>query len=147
MDKQALLKPRLSEKAYNLSEQHKVYTFLVPLQANKHTVARAIKAQYEVEVVGVRLANARGKAKRTISQKGRRVKNGRMNASKKAYVTLKEGQSLPVFNSVKEAEAKQQSTQEKFTKAIEKQSEKQAKQETKSARGGLRRFVNRRGEV
>jgi GMP synthase PP-ATPase subunit len=58
-------------------------------------------------------------------------------------VTLKVGDNIPIFKGVKEAEEKQQAIQEKFTKAIE----KKAKKETKPTRGGLRRFVNRRGEV
>jgi ribosomal protein L23 len=143
MDKQLALKPRLSEKTYGLSEKRNVFTFDVPAGTNKHTVARAVAAQYEVTVTGVRIANIAGKAKRTISQKGKLVGNGRTIAIKKAYVTLKVGDNIPIFKGVKEAEEKQQAIQEKFTKAIE----KKAKKETKPTRGGLRRFVNRRGEV
>jgi len=143
MDKQLMLVPRLSEKAYTLSEKLNTYTFDVPIDSNKHKVARAIAAQYDVTVTHVRIANVQGKVKRTVSKKGRMVNKGRTPASKKAYISLKKGDTLPLFKGIKEAEAKQQATQEKFTKAIE----KQTKKETTPNRRGFRRFVNRRGEV
>jgi large subunit ribosomal protein L23 len=150
MDKQVRLVPRLSEKAYNLSETRNTYTFDVPLGSNKHTVARAVAAQFDVTVTSVRIVNVAGKSKRTVSQKGKMVKNGRTVALKKAYISLKEGDSLPLFKGIKEAEAKQEATQEKFTKAIEKQSKKSKKEaakDTGTSRRGFRRFVNRRGEA
>jgi ribosomal protein L23 len=146
MDKQVKLSPRLSEKAYNLSETSNVYTFDVPVSSNKHTVARAVAAQYEVTVADVRIANVAGKAKRSVSKKGRVVKRGHTVSLKKAYVTLKKGDSIPLFNDIKEAEAKQEANQEKFTKVMEKQARKESK-ESAPARRGFRRFVNRRGEV
>src|SRR5438128_1438309 len=103
MSKSVILKPKLSEKTYAMSVKG-VYAFEVPRDANKHTVARAVESQFEVKVIEVNISNHHGKAKRTISQGGRRVANGREAATKKAYVTLAEGNSLPFFNAIEEAE-------------------------------------------
>jgi|SRR5665213_2137219 len=126
MDKQVALKPRMSEKAYAMS-QTGVYVFDVPGSVNKHTVASAVTAQFDVTVETVNITNIKGKAKRTISQKGRRVSRGKQSNVKKAYVTLKKGDSIPVFAAVEEAEEKEKSTQEKVAKAMDKQAEKEAK--------------------
>lgn len=132
--KNIALKPRMSEKTYGLSEQ-RVYVFEVPKSANKHVVARAVAAQFEVEVTNVNIANISGKPKRTVSQGGRRVAKGQQSGFKKAYVTLKQGQSLPIFAAVEEAEEKEQKLQEQ----VEKAAEKQAKKEDKPKRRGIRR--------
>ena len=135
MDKTFALKPRMSEKAYAVSQQHNVYVFDVPSEINKHSIARAIEAQFEVSVTTVRVANIKGKSKRTIAKKGRAVYKGHNVDVKKAYVTLKQGDSLPIFAAVEEAEAKEKATEEKVAKAID----KQAKKEAKPARRGLLR--------
>jgi len=137
MSKQLLLKPRLSEKTYALSTS-RVYVFDVPKGTNKHDVVRAVSSQFEVKVVSVRIANIAGKAKRTISLSGKRVaqgSGGKQNDKRKAYVTLAEGNSLPFFAAVEEAEEKQEVAQEKVAKALDKKAEKDAK----PARRGLRR--------
>ena len=99
MDKQMILKPRLSEKTYGLSMTGNTYTFEVPGDATKHTVARAIAAQFDVTVEDVNIINVKGKAKRTV-RKGGRPTNGKRSDIKKAYVTLKDGDTLPVFDAV-----------------------------------------------
>jgi len=137
MSKTLLLKPRLSEKTYALST-NRVYVFDVPKDANKHEVARAVADQFEVKVVNVRMANVGGKTKRAISLSGKRLfqgSDGKQNDKRKAYVTLAEGNSLPFFAAVEEAEEKQEATQEKVAKALDKQAQKAEKAETK--RGGL----------
>lgn len=136
MSKTITLRPRLSEKTYALSD-NRVYVVEVPADANKHAVARAVEAQFEVKVVKVNIANVKGKAKRIISISGKRMKNanGRRSDTKKAYVTLAEGHSLPFFAAVEEEEKQEQATQEKIDKAVAKQAAKEAK----PARRGLRR--------
>lgn len=143
MSKQLLLKPRLSEKTYALSNS-RVYVFDVPGNANKHSVAQAVAAQFEVKVATVRIANISGKAKRTISLSGKRVAQGaggKQNDKKKAYVTLAEGQSLPFFAAIEEAEEKQEATQEKVAKALDKQAKKTEREteKTEKPHRGLRR--------
>ncbi len=128
MDKTIVLRPRLSEKTYELSE-HRVYVVEVPRNINKHGVVRAVEAQFEVKVVKVNLTNIPGKSKRVMSITGKRVNNteGRRNDVRKAYITLAEGNSLPFFAAVEEEEKQEQAVQEKVDKAAAKQEAKEAK--------------------
>lgn len=96
MSKTLLLKPRISEKAYGQSLTKNTYVFVVPNDANRTEVAAAVEAQFEVTVTGVNILNVKGKAKRTV-RKGGKQSNGKDNDIKKAYVTLKEGDSIAVF--------------------------------------------------
>lgn len=124
--KAIILTPVMSEKAYGLSQTRNTYVFKVPQGANKHTVARAVSAQYDVSVTEVNIANILGKAKRTVRKNGR-VAKGRQNDVRKAYVTLKSGDSLPIFAAL-EAEAAEA---EKAEKAVEKAAAKAAAKEKK----------------
>ena len=96
MEKLTLLKPRLSEKTFGLANAKTVYVFDVPAAANRHTVAAAVAAQFEVTVTNVNITNIKGKAKRTVRKGGRAVQ-GQRSDYKKAYVTLKAGEKLPFF--------------------------------------------------
>lgn len=130
MYKQVTLKPRLSEKSFAQSQQQ-VYVFAVPGDANKHTVARAVEVQFGVTVKDVNILNLKGKAKRTVSQKGRRQLSGTTSDTKKAYVTLAEGNSLPIFAAEEEADTKQEKIQAQVDKVAAKQAEKEAKEAAK----------------
>lgn len=129
MSKTLALAPRMSEKSYGVS-QTGVYVFDVPKDANKHTVARAVSAQYSVTVTDVRTVVVKGKTKRTVRKTGRAV-TGRQANFKKAYVTLKEGDTLPLFAAIEEEEQKTEKTQAKFDKVAEKQAKKEAKKSDK----------------
>jgi large subunit ribosomal protein L23 len=137
MSKTIGLRPRLSEKTYGQSKAQRVYVVEVAKEVNKHTVARAIEAQFEVKVSKVNITNIPGKAKRTISITGKRTMNaeGRRTGIKKAYVTLAEGFALPFFDAIDEADAKETETQEKVDKAVAKKAAKEAK----PVRRGIRR--------
>ncbi len=124
-----VLKPRVSEKAYGLSQVKNTYVFDVDGSANKHTVARAVSEQYKVTVTEVNIVNVRGKVKRTV-RKGGRPSLGRQSDVKKAYVTLKAGDSLPIFAAIEEAEAKDAKAAEQLQKAVKK-ADKQADKEKK----------------
>ena len=63
MSKTMALTPRISEKAYALSQSSGVYVFGVPRNANKLTVAQAVTDQFEVGVVTVKYENVIGKIK------------------------------------------------------------------------------------
>ncbi len=136
MSKTITLKPRLNEKTYTQAAS-RVYVFDVDRSVNKHSIARAVEAQFEVKVTAVNTTNITGKAKRIISINGKRMKNAQGSRSdfKKAYVTLAEGNALPFFDAVEQEEQKEQATQEKVDKAAAKQAEKAAK----PARRGLLR--------
>lgn len=99
------LNPRLSEKAYGLSESQNSYIFDIGPDVNRFDVARAVAGQYEVEVTRVRIASVPGKSVRTYRQRGRKSVAGQRSNIRKAYVTLKDGDKLPIFEAVEEPEA------------------------------------------
>jgi len=103
MTKMVALKPRVSEKTYALAEKDNTYVFEVTKEANKHDVARAIAAQYDVSVVGVRLFTIPGKGKRSFRRGGRSVFKGQRSDTRKAYVTLAADDKLPIFSAIEEA--------------------------------------------
>jgi large subunit ribosomal protein L23 len=142
MSKTLMLKPRLSEKTYTLSES-RVYVVDVPASANKFTVKEAVEAQFEVKVDKVRIFNVKGKRKRVMSLTGKRYSNmnGKRSNVKKAYVTLAENNSLPFFAAIEQEQEKEQETQEKLEKAMDKQAAKDEKT-SKPRLGGLRKRAN-----
>jgi large subunit ribosomal protein L23 len=102
MNKQVILKPRLSEKAYGLSEKLDTYVFEVLPGVNQHSVADAVAKQYEVSVEKVRITASPAKIKRSYRRGGRVVHKSQKSGFRKAYVTLKKGEKLPIFASVEE---------------------------------------------
>ncbi len=128
------LYPRLSEKAYNTSQKSPVYVFEVDQAVSKQALAQAVAKTFSVEVVSVNVLNTNGKRKRTyISRRGRFVK-GQRSDYKKAYVTIKAGQSIPIFAADEEAEAtaeKQTKQLKKVVEKAEKKADKKAAKETK----------------
>lgn len=105
----ATLKPRASEKTYALSEQANTYVFEIDKDINKHSVARAVAEQFGVSVTGVRVASTPAKPKRSYRKRGKYIK-ARTSAVRKAYVTLKEGDKLPLFSSVEDDKPKTKET-------------------------------------
>lgn len=105
MSKTMTLKPRISEKAYATSQTRNVYVFVVPNDANKLTVAQAVTAQFGVTVEEVNIMNVKGKAKRTV-RKGGRQTQGKDSDFKKAYVTVKAGDSIAIFAAVEDEKPK-----------------------------------------
>lgn len=126
MDKQLVLKPRLSEKTYALSLTGNVFAFEIPASANKLTVAQAVETQFAVTVTNVRIVNVKGKATRTIRKGGRQTK-GQRSDIKKAYVTLKAGDSLPFFETEETEPAKTDKKVEKTDKKADKKVAKEKK--------------------
>jgi large subunit ribosomal protein L23 len=104
LNKMLVLKPRVSEKSFGLSEQLNTYTFDVPATANKFDIATAVAAQFEVGVTKVRVASVPGKAIKSYRQRGRRSIDSKRSDIRKAYVTLKEGDKLPIFAAVDQPE-------------------------------------------
>ena len=96
MDKSMTLKPRVSEKSYALSQVMNVYVMQVPSDANRLTVANAVSAQFGVNVTKVNITNLKGKSKRTV-RKGGKQSFGKRPDVKKAYVTLKKGDTIAIF--------------------------------------------------
>lgn len=100
-----VLKPRLSEKAYALSEANRTYVFIVPKTANSSQIATAVASQYDVKVNSVRLASVAASPRRSYRKRGRFIKTTKPS-TKKAYVTLKDGEVLPLFAKDDEKNAK-----------------------------------------
>lgn len=122
MSKTLVLKPRQSEKTYATSVVLNTYVFDVPKSANKIEIAAAVTEQYSVGVTNVRTIVVKGKKARSI-RLGKYRKNvmGQRSDYKKAYVTLKEGDSLPIFAAVQEAEAAEAKAEEKAAKKAKKE--------------------------
>ncbi|MGO2168694.1 50S ribosomal protein L23 [Pseudoalteromonas sp. AOP31-A2-14] len=83
-----ILAPHISEKSTVAAEENNTIVFKVVNDATKAEIKLAVEKLFEVEVMGVRTLNVKGKTKRTGARFGRR------NDWKKAYVTLKEGSEL-----------------------------------------------------
>lgn len=121
MDKQMVLKPRMSEKTFGLSQAGNVYVFTVPGSASKQSVAAAVTAQFSVTVTNVNITNVKGKQKRTVRKHSRPVM-GKQSDIKKAFVTLKEGDKLPFFDVPEDKKSDKKA--EKKTEAAEKPAKK-----------------------
>ena len=124
MKKQITLKPRMSEKTYELSTSG-VYVFDVDKSLNKHEISKAVEDTYGVTVEDIRTVVAKGKVKRLY--RNRKFETGKRADVKKAYVTLKAGDQIPIFAAVEEAEKQEEKTQEAVKKAAEKKAKKEKK--------------------
>jgi large subunit ribosomal protein L23 len=78
--------PRITEKAANAGANTVV--FEVHPDANKIEICKAVETIFSVKVESVRTLNNMGKVRRV------KMKQGRENAWKKAYVTLAKGSTL-----------------------------------------------------
>jgi large subunit ribosomal protein L23 len=89
-----ILRPVVSEKSYALLDAG-VYTFIVDPRANKIEIRQAVESLFNVQVVKVNTLNRKGKRKRN-----RRTPTlGKRPDTKRAVVTLAEGQRIPLFES------------------------------------------------
>ena len=84
-----VLGPRVTEKAAYATERGQ-YVFDVALDANKIEIKKAIAAQYKVTPVAINIVVSKPKA---VTFRGRK---GTLSASKKAYVTLKKGETIEI---------------------------------------------------
>lgn len=87
--KQVIRRPRLTEKAANLTTQD-VYTFDITPDATKIEVIAAIKALYKVTPVKVNVVNVKGKKVSLRSRRGFGVRNN----TRKVYIYLKKGDKI-----------------------------------------------------
>jgi large subunit ribosomal protein L23 len=88
---QVIKGPLITEKLDKAREAHRQYSFVVDRKATKLDVARAVTKQFKVTVEGVRTLVMRGKIKRVGTSMGKR------SNFKKAFVTLKEGDKIELF--------------------------------------------------
>ena len=83
--------PLITEKLDRAREKQRQYSFVVDRDASKQDVARAVSTLFKVTVEGVRTLVMRGKIKRVGKSMGKRPN------FKKAFVTLKEGDKIELF--------------------------------------------------
>ena len=83
--------PLVSEKTARLQEVSNKYVFEVATDATKADIKAAIEKLFAVKVEAVNVVNVKGKNKAFKFRMGRRAD------SRKAYVTLAEGQSIDVM--------------------------------------------------
>ena len=89
-----IIRPVVSEKSYALLDEG-AYTFEIHRDANKIQVRKAIEELFGVKVVKVNTLNRKGKRKRNR----RSATFGRRPDTKRAVVTLVEGDSIDLFES------------------------------------------------
>ncbi|QPD03103.1 MAG: 50S ribosomal subunit protein L23 [Candidatus Nitrospira kreftii] len=88
-----LVQPLLTEKITGLREKTNTVGFVVHPEANRVQIKQAVEALLKVKVEKVNLMNVRGKVKRLGRFSGKR------SDWKKAFVTLKEGEKLEMYES------------------------------------------------
>ena len=93
-----LIKPLVTERMTDLMERENKYGFVVDYNANKIEIAKAVEKRFEVNVLAVNTIRYKGKIKTQFTKKGRF--SGKTPQFKKAIITLKEGQTLDLFEEV-----------------------------------------------
>lgn len=124
MSRPITLKPRMSEKAYEASTALNKYVFNVSRNASKNEIIKAVESQFKVTVTGIKTLNQTGKPKFSYRKRSR-PQAGAQASFKKAYVTLKEGESIPIFAAYEEEEKKAAQLQEQTAKSAAKQAKKE----------------------
>lgn len=89
--KDTLIRPLITEKSTTWLGNERTYAFEVGIDSNKVQIKKAVESFYGVSVEEVRTIVVRGKIKRF----GRRY--GKRKNWKKAYVTVAEGDSIPLL--------------------------------------------------
>ena len=83
-----LLAPRVTEKSTRMAEIGNQYVFKVTTDSNKKEIKDAVEKLFEVNVKSVRIVNVKGKRKTF------KLRAGKRNDWKKAYVRVQEGQVI-----------------------------------------------------
>ena len=91
---QILVRPLITEKNNLVRDAFNEYVFEVHKLANKKQISSAVEEMFAVRVEAVRTMVQRGKPRRVGQHTGYR------NNYKKAYVKLREGQSIDFFEGV-----------------------------------------------
>ena len=91
---QVIKRPLITEKGMRGNEEQNTVVFQVDRNANKLLIKQAVEALFQVKVLEVNTLNVRGKKKRV------RMREGSKPDWKKAYVTLREGDTITFFEGV-----------------------------------------------
>lgn len=93
-----IIKPLVTEKMTGITEKQNKFGFIVRPDANKLQIKSEVEALYNVNVVAVNTMKYAGKNKARYTKAG--LLRGRTNASKKAIVTLKEGETIDFYSNI-----------------------------------------------
>lgn len=91
---QIIKRPLITEKGMLSSEAHNTVVFEVDRRANKMQIKQAVESLFQVKVTRVNTLNMQGKKKRV------RFREGKRPDWKKAYVTLRAGDTITFFEGV-----------------------------------------------
>ena len=91
---QIIKQPLITEKGMRLNEAGSTVVFRVDSRANKLQIKHAVEALFNVKVTKVNTLNVEGKKRRI------RYREGKRPDWKKAYVTLRDGDSITFFEGV-----------------------------------------------
>ncbi|MBQ3296608.1 50S ribosomal protein L23 [Candidatus Saccharibacteria bacterium] len=128
-----MLEPRATEKSY-LEQTNRIYVFPVKKSMSKQAIARQVEEEFNVTVTDVRTMIRKGK--KTRFSRGKHAYPGTTYRQDKkfAYVRLKKGNSIRVFDedTAKEEPKKTNKTSAKEAKKLEKAAEKATKKAEKA---------------
>jgi large subunit ribosomal protein L23 len=93
-----LLKPIVTEKMTSQGDKFNRYGFIVARNANKIEIKKAVESMYGVTVESVNTMRYGGKVKTRYTKSG--VMTGKSTASKKAVVTLAEGNTIDFYSNI-----------------------------------------------
>jgi large subunit ribosomal protein L23 len=93
-----IIKPVITEKMTGQGEKQNRFGFIVHKEANKVQIKNAVEKLYSVTVKAVNTQNYVGKVKTRNTTQGTAI--GRVKKSKKAIVTLKDGDTIDFYASI-----------------------------------------------
>jgi large subunit ribosomal protein L23 len=93
-----LLKPIVTEKMTSQGDKFNRYGFIVAKNANKIEIKKAVEDLYGVTVESVNTLRYGGKVKTRYTKSG--VLSGKSAATKKAVVTLAEGNTIDFYSNI-----------------------------------------------
>ena len=93
-----LVKPIITEKLTAQGEKLNRYGFIVDKRANKLEIKGAVEKMYGVKVESVNTQQYVGKVKTRNTTRGLAI--GRVNRSKRAFVTLKNGEAIDFYANI-----------------------------------------------
>ena len=128
-----MLEPRATEKSY-LEQTNRIYVFPVKKSMSKQAIAKQVEEEFNVTVTDVRTMIRKGK--KTRFSRGKHAYPGTTYRQDKkfAYVRLKQGNSIRVFDedTTKEEPQKTNKTSAKEAKKADKAAEKAARRAEKA---------------
>ena len=121
-----ILEPRATEKSY-LEQTNRIYVFPVERSMSKQEIARMVEKEFDVTVTDVRTLIRNGK--KTKYSKGKHAYPGTTYRKDKkfAYVKLKKGDSIKVFEEPEETKTSAKEAKAEKAKKADKNAGKENK--------------------